>query len=104
MDDTFRSTESRNKIGLLLTALIIATIVSLGDALVYYPLWLLRFFSVVGMPGGIAAWFLNALMVGGPSPPRTAEFVFSLPFNFLAYWMLLSACVEISRMLLPKKH
>ncbi len=109
MVDDGKNAPSLGSIKLVWAAMIVAGFVSAGDALImryyYVPMWLLRFVSLVAIPGELGAWFLNSLAGGGHSVTSgTREFVFSLPFNFIAYWMLLTACVEISRMLLPKKR
>jgi O-antigen/teichoic acid export membrane protein len=102
-DKTVSSTENRRS-GLLFTALVIAVVVSLGDAFVYHPTWLLRFFSIVAAPGGIAASLLGLLMGHGHGPPPVLDFVLSLPFNFLVYAMLLRAFDNLVRVALGRKR
>ena len=108
MQNADKGTQVWGSSGLVWSALLVGTVVSGGDALtmraadVSVPV--LRFVELIGMPGGIGAWFVNLLLHGGhsvSSPVR--EFALSLPFNVLAYWMLIRAGAGIVWIFRPTK-
>lgn len=84
---------------LFVAAFVVAATVSLTDALLlalYPPDWLIRLMSVVGLPGKLAAAFINANFDSGHNVASAGiEFVLSLPFNFL-WWLLIFEAAAIA--------
>ena len=80
-------------------AAIVGCLVSAADALTMkaeVSISIYRFVSLLAMPGGVGAWYINLLMQGGHSVTSPAkEFLLSLPFNALAYWILIRASAGI---------
>jgi len=69
MQNADKGTQVWGSSGLVWSALLVGTVVSGGDARtmraadVSVPV--LRFVELIGMPGGIGAWFVNLLLHGG---------------------------------------
>jgi hypothetical protein len=94
---------------LVWTALVLGCIVSGADALVMkaadVSMPVLRFVSLVTLPAGMGAQYLNWILRGGHSVTSPVkEFVLSLPFNSVTYWMLLRTGVGIVWILFPSKN
>jgi hypothetical protein len=88
-------------------AAIVGCLVSAADALTMkadVSISIYRFVSLLAMPGGVGAWYLNLLIQGGHSVTSPAkEFLLSLPFNGLAYWMFIRASAGLVWILSPPK-
>ncbi len=92
---------------LVWAAAIVGCLVSAADALTMkadVSISVYRCVSLLAMPGGAGAWYLNLLLQGGHSVTSPAkEFLLSLLFNGLAYWMFIRASAGIVWILSPPK-
>src|SRR5438093_11635771 len=84
-------------------ALLMSTVDALGFE--FGPYWLGRPIAMMDFPGELGAWFVYGILGDGHSvTSATVEFVLSLPFNFVAYWLLSRVCASVIVRLIPIKQ
>jgi hypothetical protein len=93
--------------GMVWAALFLGSTVSAADAVamgIDVPLSLFRVIQFVSLPGGVCAQLANWILRGGHSVTSPMkEFALSLPFNSLAYWMVVRAAAGLVWILFPSK-